>query len=222
MGFATGQGGGGLAQPDVAKAHVAHGLQLGLDAREVVEQLQGLLHGHVQHLGDGAVAELDFQRLAVVASSAADLAGDGDVGEELHLNLGVAVALTCLAAPALDVEGEATWSVAPDAGFRERGEQLADGCEGPGVGRGIAAGCAPDGRLVDVDYLVDLVQAGDGVVSAGAVLGSGHVLGQALVQHLVHQAALAGAGYAGNAGEHPQGHGDVDSLEVILASALHF
>ena len=125
-----------------------------------------------------------------------------------------------LAASALDVEGETAWGIATDAGFGEGGEKLADGGEGPGVGGGVAAGGAPDGGLVDVDDLVDVVEASDGIVGTGAVLGAGYELGKALVEDLVDEAALAGAGNAGDAGEDTERNRGVDSLEVVLTGAL--
>jgi hypothetical protein len=47
------------------------------------------------------------QRLPVVASAPADVAGHVDVGEEVHLDLHQPVTLARLAAPPLHVEGEA-------------------------------------------------------------------------------------------------------------------
>jgi hypothetical protein len=44
---------------------------------------------------------VDLERLAVVALALADLTGDVDVGQELHLDLQDAVALAVLAAAAL-------------------------------------------------------------------------------------------------------------------------
>ena len=52
-------------------------------------------------------AVLHLQRLAIVALALADVAGDVDVGQEVHLDLDDAVALAGFAAAALDVEGEA-------------------------------------------------------------------------------------------------------------------
>ena len=52
------------------------------------------------------------QRFAVVARAVAHVAGDVDVGQEVHLDLDQAVALARLAAAALDVEGEAAGLVA--------------------------------------------------------------------------------------------------------------
>jgi hypothetical protein len=51
--------------------------------------------------------ELDVQRLAIVAFAVAGVAGDIDIGQEVHLDLDDAIALAGLAAAALDVEREA-------------------------------------------------------------------------------------------------------------------
>ena len=72
--------GGALAQVDVAQPHVMQGLQLVLDARDVGEEGQGLVHGHVQHVRDGLAVVGDLERLPVVALAVADLAGHVDVG----------------------------------------------------------------------------------------------------------------------------------------------
>ena len=106
----------------------------------------------------------DFQRLAVVALALADVAGDVDVGQEVHLDLDDAVALAGLAAAALDVEGEAAGLVAARLGFRQAGEPFADRREGAGIGRGVGARRAADRRLVDVDDLVDVLEPLDAVV----------------------------------------------------------
>ena len=81
-------------------------------ARHRLEEVGRLLDRHVEHVGDRLALELHLQRLAVVALALADVAGDVDVGQEVHLDLDDAVALAGLAAAALDVEGEAPRLVA--------------------------------------------------------------------------------------------------------------
>jgi hypothetical protein len=56
----------------------------------------------------------------------ADVAGDIDIGQEVHLDLDDAIALAGLAAAALDVEGEAPRLVAARLGFGQAGEPVAD------------------------------------------------------------------------------------------------
>src|SRR3546814_8781662 len=76
-----------------------------------------------------------LQRLAVVALAVAHVAGDVDIRQEVHLDLQHAVALTGLAPPALDVEGEAPRLVSARLRFRQAGEPVADVGEGAGVDR---------------------------------------------------------------------------------------
>ena len=116
--------------------------------------------------------ELHLQRLAVVAGAVADVAGDVDVGQEVHLDLDQAVALARLAAAALDVEGEAAGLVAARLGLGQAGEPVADLGEGAGVGRGVGARGAADRRLVDVDDLVELLEAGDLLARAAGDAGA--------------------------------------------------
>ena len=123
-----------------------------------------LLDRHLQHFVDVAALVLDLQRLAVVALAVADVARHVDVGQEVHLDLDHAVALAGLAAAALDVEGEASRAVAALARLRHAGEQLADRREQPGVGGRVGARRAADRALVDVDHLVEELEALDLVV----------------------------------------------------------
>src|SRR3546814_13156368 len=91
------------------------------DARHRLEELDRVLHRHVQNVGDGLALERHLQRLAVVALAVAHVAGDVDIRQEAHLDLQHAVALTGLAPPALDrksvVEGKSV-SVRVDLGGR--------------------------------------------------------------------------------------------------------
>src|SRR4029077_16420434 len=99
-------------------------LELGLDVRDGVEEVERLGDGHLEDLGDRLALEVDLKRLAVVALALAHLARDIDVRQELHLDLQDAVALAVLATAALDVEAEAARVVAADPCLRDAGEQL--------------------------------------------------------------------------------------------------
>ena len=161
------------------------------------------------------------QGLAVVAGAVAHLARDRYVGQELHLDLVVAVATAGLAPAALDIEGEAARFVAADAGLGSGREQLAHGSEGAGVGGGVAAGRPSDGGLVDVDDLVDVGDALYLIEESGAFARPVELLGQLLVENLVDEGALAGAGHARYAHEHAERYLYVDAFEVIFARTPH-
>src|SRR6202012_4908314 len=126
--------------------------------------------------------EQDFERLAVVALAFADVAGDVDVGQEVHLDLDDAVALAGLAAAALDVEGEAPGLVAARLRFGQAGEPFADRRERAGISRRVRARGAADRRLVDVDDLVDMLQPLDAVMRCGAFAGAVELARDGLVE----------------------------------------
>src|SRR6202043_3400677 len=106
------------------------------------------------------------------ALAAAHLAGDVDVGQEVHLDLDLAVALARLAASAWHVEAEAARLVAAHARLGGPRHQVADRVEDVGVGGRVGARRAADRALVDGDHLVELLEAGDAVVLAGALAGA--------------------------------------------------
>src|SRR3546814_12140092 len=83
-----------------------------------------------------------------------------------------AVAGARFAAAALDVEREAAGLVAARLAFGQPREPIADLGEGAGIGRRVRARGAADRRLIDVDHLVELLEAGDLVVLAGEAAGA--------------------------------------------------
>ena len=178
-----------------------------------------LLDGHVEHVGDRLALEADVERLLVVALAVALLARHVDVGQEVHLDLDLPVAAAHLAAPALDVEREAPGLVAARPRLLGLGEQVADDVEQAGVGRRVRARRAPDRRLVDLDDLVELVEAEHRGVRPRALARAVQAVGDRLEQDLVDQRRLARARHAGDAGQHAQRDVDVERLEVVLLGA---
>src|SRR6185503_20374431 len=105
--LAAGEGRRLLADMDVAQADLLQGQELVADHRDGLEEIDAFVDRHLEHVGDRLAAELDLERLAVVALALADVALDVDVRQEVHLDLDDAVALAGLAAASLDVEREA-------------------------------------------------------------------------------------------------------------------
>ena len=219
--LAAGERRGRLPQADVAQAHLLQRAQPPHDARDGGEEVRRFVHRQRQHLGDVQPLVAHLERLAVVAASVADVAGDVDLRQELHLDAQRPLSLAGFAAPALDVEGEAPRLVAAHLRLRQRGEEFADGRHRAGVGGRIGARRPADGRLVDVDDAVEFLQALDGVAAGGGETGAVEPTGRASVERLHHQGALAGAGDAGYADELPQREADIDPLEVVLAGIAH-
>src|SRR5205814_8641391 len=135
------------------------------DRALVGEELERLLAREVAHLSYVLALERDVERVAVVASALAHLTRDVHIGQEVHLDLDRAVACTRLAAASLDVEREPARLVTTHPRFLGLAEQLADGVEDARVGGGVGPRRTPDGRLVDVDDLVEELVAFDGAVT---------------------------------------------------------
>jgi hypothetical protein len=99
--------------------------------------------------------------------------------------------LASLAASAVYVEGKAPRLVAADLAFRQLGEQVANMVKQPGVGAGVGARRAPDGRLVDIDDLIQVFAALDAVVISGEGMRAVKLVRQRLIQDFYHQGGLA-------------------------------
>ena len=123
----------------------------------------------------------------IVAASAADFALHVDVGQEIHFDAALAFALAGFAASAGDVEGEASGFVAALAGFGQHGVEVANRGEDAGIGCGIGARSAADGRLVDANDLVDQFRSGDGFVGAGFLAGTIELAGESAVEDVIDQ-----------------------------------
>ena len=193
LGLAAREGGGVLAQAHIRQAHIIECGQLAGDGRHVGQKPQRLLDGHFQHFMDVLAAVADFQGLAVVALALAHIAGHVHIRQEVHFHLEDAVALAGLAAAALDVEAEASGIVAARAAFRHGGEQLTQRREQPGVGRGVGAGRAADGTLIDVDHAIDMFQTFDLATGRRLARCAIQVGGGVIEQGVVDQRGLAGA-----------------------------
>jgi hypothetical protein len=95
------------------------------------------------------------QGFTVVALSFADIARNVDVGQEMHLNADHAVTLAGLASSPLHVKAETSRFVAPGAGLLRAGKQVPDRGEQAGIRGRVGTRGSPDGRLVDIDNLVE-------------------------------------------------------------------
>src|SRR5204862_4125633 len=135
-----------LPEADIAKPDVVEGPQPAVDLRNVAEELARLGDRHLEDIGDRAALEPDLQGLAVVAAPVALLAGHVDVGQEVHLDLDLAVASADLAAAALDVEAEPARLVPARPRLPGLGEERPDVVEHARVRRGIGPWSPADRR----------------------------------------------------------------------------
>ena len=167
LGLASGQLRRGLAELNIGKTHIVQGLDLPADRRNITEEVQRLLHGHIQHIIDILSLIIDLQRLTVIALPAADLAGYIYVRKEMHLHLQDPVAGTGLAPSALHIKGKPALGIALRLCVRRRRKKITDQIEHAGIGRRIRPGRPSDRALVDIDHLIELLQTQDLVMVSG-------------------------------------------------------
>ena len=77
----------------------------------------------------------------------------------------------------------------------------------------------PIGDLVDVDHLVEMLQALDGVVLAGKLARIVELAGDGAIERLDQEGGFAAAGDAGHRGEQAERNIDGDVLEIVGARA---
>ena len=138
----------------------------------------------------------------------------------MHLDLDEAVALARLAAAALDVEAEPAGLVAAGLAFGEAREPVADLGEGAGVGGGIGTRGAADGRLVDLDHLVAVIEAGDLVVRARHHARAVEMARGRRIERVDGEGRLARTRHAGDAGEGAERQRCGDVVEVVRPRAM--
>src|SRR6185503_18088910 len=136
------------------------------------EEIGRLGNRHIEDIGDRLVLEFDFQRLTIVALAVALVAGDIDIRQKVHLDLENAVTLAGLATAALHIEREPPRLITAGFRFRQAREPVANGSESPGIGCRIGSWRSPDRRLVDVDDLVEMLQAVDAIMFGSLFAGS--------------------------------------------------
>ena len=109
--------------------------------------------------------------------------------------------------------------IAAGLGLRKLRVELADLVEDLDVGGRVGARRAADGRLVDGDQAVEVLQALDAVVGAGVAQAGVQIAPQGLDEDVADQRALARAGNPGDAHEQAQGDLHVDVLQVVVPCA---
>ena len=159
----------------------------------VLEELQRLGHGLIQHLRNIEPLPLDPQSRLVVAATAAHLAGHMHIGEKVHLHCAHPVPFAGLAAATLHIEREAPRAKAGDLGLRGHGVDLANEVECLGVGGWVRARRAANRLLVDVDHLVDGLDAFQRGKRPDRIEAAEQLAAQRRVQGSIDQRRLARA-----------------------------
>ena len=141
----------------------------------------------------------------------ANVAGNVNVGQEVHGNFQNAVAAAGFTAPALDVETEPAGTVAANFGALRLGEKISNAVENLGVGYDVGARRTPNRVLVDFNHGVDAVFS----QRVGVFYERG-------INNFVDERGFAGAADAGYERENFQRNFNVEVVNVICADIFKF
>ncbi len=86
LSLTAGKRGGRLTQMNVAKTNVMQGLKLVLNPRNVGKKGKRLMNRHIEHVGNGFAVIENFQSLAIIALTMANLTRHVNIRQEVHLN----------------------------------------------------------------------------------------------------------------------------------------
>ncbi len=166
-----------------------------------------------------SAAIVDVEHLRLEPLAVALIARHEDVGEKLHLDAHLALALTRFAAAAGDVEREMARAQAARPRILGRGEQLTDRIERLQIRDGIRPRRAPDRRLIDQHGVGDVLGAFEIVEDADALVPPALGALDGGVEHVVDERRLARPADAGHHGQRVERDADVDVLQVVFARA---
>ena len=163
----------------------------------------------------------DREDVRAVARAVALRAADENIAQELHFDLLETIAATAFAAARPGVERERSRRQSLRAGFVRCRENFADRVEDAEVNGGRRARRARERRLIDHHHVGDLFRAGDRATRAdGIFIHEPMSAGDVLIQHLMHERALARAGDAAHAREDAERNIHVDVAQIVFARAF--
>ena len=199
LALTSGKGVAGLAKLYITQSDFLQDFDLAEDCGLILKELDRLIDGHVEHIRYAFTSEPDLECLSVVSLASTFLAGNEDVGQEVHLDGAVSVASTSFATAAFHVEGEASRLVTSDSSLRKFDEELAYVGKDICVSGWIGARCTAKRTLVDVDYLVDILQSLNGAIGQRLSEGTVEMLAQDGVERFANERTLAASAHASDA-----------------------
>ena len=135
----------------------------------------------------------------------------------MHLDFDLPIALAGFATASADVEAESPGTVSVRFAFLRAREQRADIVPQPDIGCGIASGGSSDRALIDVDHLIDVLDAGDLTIGARAPMRMVDAIRQRRSERVGDQRAFAASGNARDDRKRAEGDGERDVVQVVLA-----
>src|SRR5215211_3390515 len=137
------------------------------------------------------IAEQDLERFPVEPLAVTNVTRHVHIGQELHFDAQFALSLAGFAAPTMYVKRETSGLVTAHLALREFGIQLPDLVEQTRIGTGVRTRRASDRRLVNVDDLIEMLDALDAFMIACHRTCTHQPGGESAVKDVAHQGGLA-------------------------------
>ena len=208
-----------LAEREVAQAHLLDSLELSIYRWYMLEELNGHIDGHVEHIVDALALILNLQRLAIIAIATALTAAHIYIGQEVHLYGLVTRTTTRLTATTLDIEREATRLITSYLRIGCLLEELAYVGKDIGICRGVTARCATNRRLIHHNQLVDMLHALNRSVWQSLVKRTIQVARENGAQRAIYKRRLTRARYTRDADQLTERNAHIYIFEVVARSA---
>ncbi len=206
---------------NVSQTYIHQRRQALMHSGNVLQDGNGVLDRQVKNVGDGITVELHRQGLLVVAPPVADLAKHVHIGQEIHLDAALALALARLAPSTLHIEAEAPRLVAALSAIGQHGKQIADGCEHAGIGGRVRTRGPADRRLIDLDHLVELVGPMHRLMCPRLLAGFVQLARQRAVQDVVDKRGLTRPRDAGHHRHHAHRKVRRNVLQIMRGGVLN-
>lgn len=206
-----------LTELDITKPHIMERLELAPKRGDLAEEFEGFIHGHLEHFVDVLALVGHLQRFAIVARTIAHFTIHVHIGEEVHLDLLLAVALARFAASTCNIEGETAWSVAARLALLRGSEEIADVVPEANVGCRVGTRGATDRALIDADHLVDELYPFELLELAHLAMRAIHAIGERWGERVGNERALARARNTVTTVSVPDRDLCRNILEVVLA-----
>ena len=112
LSFPAGKSWRRLTELHVLQTNIAQRLKQLFDLWKAFEELHPIPNFQVEHISDAVIAKLDLQRFVIESSSLTHRAGDPDIRQKIHFQLGRTMAFTRFAATVFNIETETSLFVA--------------------------------------------------------------------------------------------------------------
>ena len=123
------------------------------------KELQCLLNRHIKYVRNCFAAVSNFQSFTIIPFALAYLAWNIHIGQKMHLYLYYTITAAGFATSAFNVKAESTVCISVHFRIGRHCEHFTDKVKNAHIGCGIASRRPADRRLINIDYLIKILNS---------------------------------------------------------------